>query len=314
MVDNPTLSAIVISQDDEDYIERAVGAVVGQECPFPFEVIVVCSGRDRTVDIVRTTFPDVRLVVLDEPALPGVARNAGLRLARGEYVTFPGSHVVLNQGALAARVAAHERGYEMVTGSIRNGTDTPAGWASYFLDHSHSLPGRPDGALDVPPASASYRREQLQAVGGFPEDMRAGEDTVVNRKLFFAGRSVYRTADVVFTHHSPCRDVRTLVRHHFERGQAMGRIILDDAALADPPGISRRELRYWLVGAVPRRVAETSRNVDRWGAEFKARYRHVYPLVVLAAVAAWAGLWYELVIRRRSRTGRSAGRRRRSRR
>ena len=300
----------MISRDDEDRIERSVRAVVEQECPEPFEVIVVTSGRDRTAEIVRTTFPEVRLVVLAEPALPGVARNAGLRIARGDYVTFPGSHVVLAPGSLAARLRAHGLGYDMVTGAILNGTDTPAGWASYFLDHSHSLPGRPAGPLDVPPASASYRRADLLAVGGFPEDMRAGEDTAVNQKLFASGRSAYRTPEVVFTHHSPCRDLRTLVRHHFERGRAMGHIIRDDA----PSGLSWHELRYWLAGAVPRRVTETTRNVDRWGAECKHRYRRVYPFVVLAAVAAWVGLWWELLTRRRSRTGRSEGRRRRSRR
>jgi hypothetical protein len=60
------------------------------------------------------------------------------------------------------------------------------------------------------------------------------------------------------------------------------------------------------VGVVPRRVGETTRNVERWGPEFKTRYRRVRPLVVMAVVAAWVGLWFELVRswlrRRRPRT------------
>ena len=317
MPDNPALSAIVISRDDEDRIERSVRAVLDQECPETFEVIVVTSGRDRTAEIVRDTFPEVRLIVLDQPALPGVARNAGLRIARGDYVTFPGSHVVVPPGVLAARLDAHQQGYDMVTGAIRNGTETPAGWASYFLDHSHSLPHRPPGPADAPPAHCSYRRQPLLAVGGFPEDMRAGEDTVVNRKLFSRGCSAYRLDTVVMTHNSPCRDARTLVRHHFQRGRAMGRIILDEAESAETPGLTARALLYWLFAVVPRRVSETSRNVNRWGADLAPKYRRVYALVVLGATAAWAGLWYELLpglIRRRSRTERSARRRRRSRR
>jgi glycosyltransferase involved in cell wall biosynthesis len=307
VVDNPELSVVVISQDDEDCIEQSVQAVVDQVCPFAFEVIVVNSGRDRTAEIVRTTFPDVHLVVLDEPALPGVARNAGVRVARGEYVSFPGSHVVLQPGSLAARVRAHRLGYDMVTGTWLNGTDTPAGWASYFLDHSHSLPGLPSGPLDVPPGSASYRRDLLVDLGGFPEDMRAGEDTVVNQALFGEGRSAYRAADVVMFHRSPCHDVRTLVRHHFKRGQAMGRIIAADAAAADPPGLTWRDVRYWLLGAVPRRVQQISRNVKSWGGDLRPQYRRVYPLVVLGALSAWAGMWRELLRspsrRRRPRTG-----------
>jgi glycosyltransferase involved in cell wall biosynthesis len=314
VVDNPVLSVIVISQDDEDRIESSVRAVVHQQCPVPFEVIVVNSGRDRTAEIVRARFPDVQLIVLGEPALPGVARNACLRVARGEYVTYPGSHVTLRPGALAARVAAHRLGHDLVAGTWLNGTETPAGWASYFLDHSRQLAGRPSGPLDVPPASASYRRELLVALGGFPEDMRAGEDTVVNNALFAQGHTAYRVAEAAMYHHSPCRNWRILVRHHFKRGQGMGRITVADAEAADPPGLTYRELRYWLLGAVPRRVGAITRDVERWGADLRPQYRRVYPLVVLGALAAWAGLWWELVTRRRSRTARSAGRRRRSRR
>jgi glycosyltransferase involved in cell wall biosynthesis len=294
VVDNLTLSVVVISQDDQDCIERSVRAVVDQECPFPFEVIVVNSGQDRTAEIVRTRFPDVQLVVLDQPALPGGARNAGLRVATGKYVSFPGSHVVLEPGSLAAPVRAW-----------LNGTETPAGWASYVLDHSYSLPGRPSMPLAGPPGAALYRRRLLVDLGGFPEDMRAGEDTVVNQALFAQGHTAYRAADVTMFHLSPCRDVRTLVRHHFKRGQAMGRIIVADAARADPPGLTYRDVRYWLVGAVPRRVGQTSRNVKRWGADMRSEYRRVYPLVVLAALSAWTGMWVELLRskRRRPRTG-----------
>ena len=146
-LDAPVLSAIVISRNDEERIERALGAVVGQEVPEPFEVICVVSGTDRTAAIVRERFPAVHLVELAGAVLPGAARNAGVRVARGDFVSFPGSHTELPPGSLAARLRAHQEGHAMVTGSMRNGTFTRAGWAAYFLDHSTSLPGRPSGAL-----------------------------------------------------------------------------------------------------------------------------------------------------------------------
>ncbi|MDP9296746.1 MAG: LCP family protein, partial [Actinomycetota bacterium] len=292
-LEGPVLSAIVIARDDEDRIERVVRSVVEQRCEEPFEVIVVTSGSDRTGAIVHERFPDVTLVELPHPALPGEARNAGLSVARGDYVSFPGSHVLLPQGSLAARIRAHELGYPMITGSTLNGNRTPSGWASYFLDHSTVLPGRPSGELSTPPPHCSYDRQFLLEVGGFPEDMRAGEDTAVNLELCRRGYRPYRAQEVTLVHNSPCSDPLKLVRHHFSRGRALGRIMLAGRR----PGarvLDRERVRRILLGYLPIRLRATSSNVKRWGGDLREAYRLVYPLVAAGAAAAWAGTLFEL--------------------
>ena len=139
-------------------------------------------------DSCAETFPQVRAVQLPARALPGEARNAGLWMAGGEYVSFPGSHVRLLPGSLQARLRAHDDGWDLVAGAVVNGNDTPAGWASYFLDHAAKTPSRPAGEWKGVPGSASYVRRDVRAVGGFPEDVRTAEDTIVNKQLYAQGK------------------------------------------------------------------------------------------------------------------------------
>lgn len=290
----PVLSAIVISRNDEATIEKTIRSIVTQNVNAPVEVIVVNSGTDRTANVVRERFPGVRVIKLEKPALPGEARNAGVLAARGEYVSFPGSHTELPPGSLAARIQAHRLGYAMITGSILNGTRTSSGWASYFLDHSDALPSRPSGELSKPPMHCSYNRKILLGSGLFPEDMRAGEDTVVNTRLWREGHRAYRANQVTLIHRSPCRNPWLLSKHHFIRGRAWGRIISER-------GYSCSLLIYYL----PQRLRRTKLNVAKWGGEFTEEYRRVRTLCALGATSAWLGTCYEYAIRLFSRAFRA---------
>lgn len=288
----PLLSAVVISRDDEQIIERSVRSVVEQECDFDFEVIVVTSGRDRTAAIVREAFPAVRVVELARPALPGEARNAGLRFARGRYVSFPGSHVVLPPGSLATRVRAHEQGHPMVSGTGLNGTRTWAGWAAYFLDHSDGLPARASGEVSGPPTRCSYRRRLLEEVGGFPEGIRSGEDTIVNRRLWALGHRAYRVRELRFVHRSPCTTPARLLRHWFGRGRGMARTL--QAEHRDRGWVlARWALRYQ--GPALRHPLHVTREVARTGGRLRPLYWAAVPLVLAANTASWLGTWYELL-------------------
>jgi glycosyltransferase involved in cell wall biosynthesis len=287
-LEGPALSVIVIAREDTDRIEAAVEAVLAQDCPEPFEVIVVVSGAPSTAALVRARFPQVQLVELAQPVLPGAARNAGLRVARGEFVSFPGSHVQIAPGSLAARLSAHRAGAAMVTGSLANGTDTPAGWASYFIDHADALPGRPSGELSSAPVRCSYMRHHLEQLGGFPDDLRAGEDTVVNQELFRRGYRARRIQEIVLVHRSRCETVPRLVRHHFQRGRALGKILRAEA-------VPRHQRAKHAARYVPVRLRYIEAGVGLWGGELEPRYREVRRLVQAGVIAAWAGYVCELL-------------------
>jgi glycosyltransferase involved in cell wall biosynthesis len=285
----PTLSVIVISQNDIGRIKEVMEALVQQTLEQSFEVILVNSGNDGTAGFVKERYPEVRVIHLPEPALPGKARNAGLQIATGDYVTFPGSHIVLPPNSLQHRVDAQEKGYAMVTGVVLNGTRSWAGWASYFLDHWIALTGRPTTQLESAPSRASYMMGPLKAIGGFPEDRRVGEDTVVNNRLFALGHKAYFSSNIRDIHKSPCVNPIILVRHHYQRGRGFGRI------LWEYPGPQKnRKFRFrkigWLMTKYPlKRVFSMAKGVVRWGKPIWGYFVLSFPLILVGTMSAALG-------------------------
>ena len=292
--ETPVLSAIVIAQNNEATIVETMRSVVEQGVSEPFEVILVSSGSDRTATLVRERFPSVRVVELPRPVLPGAARNAGLAVARGLYVSFPGSHVSLPPGSLEARLRAHRQGYAMVTGTTLNGNSTPWGWAAYFLDQHESLPGLPSMELSAAPIHCSYARLPLIEVGGFPEDVRNGEDTSVNRALRARGYVAWREGTIQLIHRSPSRTAWHFLRHQFRRGRGWGTLILRDR-YRDQPVLADREAIGRLLSMLPNRLARIDRQIRRHGGSLAIEYANVRPLVALGAAAGALGMWAELL-------------------
>jgi glycosyltransferase involved in cell wall biosynthesis len=293
--DGPEISVIVIAQDDAQEIDEVMGAVFAQRCSAPFEVIVVTSGSDGTASIVRERYPNAKLIELDHPVYPGAARNVALRVARGRFITCADSHIVLEPGALEVQLAAHRRGYALVTGAAENGTFTASGWASYFLDHYATLPGGPAGQLGSPPVRCAFPAGAIDALGGFREDMRAASDTVMIGELYERGYSAWLDPATVMVHRSRCRTVGKLLPHHFARGRGMGRILVDralESGRLPPPRFGR-----FVMLNVPARLRHVTRRAWSLGPKTRRTYLRVSPLVAAGAVSWWLGAIAEVVQR-----------------
>jgi glycosyltransferase involved in cell wall biosynthesis len=283
------VTAVVIAVDDIDVIDRSITALLSQEVDEPFEVILVGSGTDGTVEHVRSQYPSVRCVQLPERVLPGGARNMGLWMARGAVITFPGSHVWLAPGSLQARLDAHDDGWDMTTCAVLNGNETKAGWASYFLDHASQLPTRQSGEFTGAPGHAAYLTEDVLRIGGFPEDMRAGEDTVVNQRLYHEGKKTYFTSEAAFYHASPSTTLRQLVWHHYKRGVGLGKIIRGHRQGRMGVRTLGRTLRL-----PTRRLSAMKRGMAYATPDVRRTYRSVWPLVAAGVLASATGTWNEL--------------------
>ena len=96
-------ACVVVTYDALPWIERCLASVEG------LETIVVDNGsRDGTVDLVRGTFPDVRVVESENRGLCA-GWNTGIGTTSAEQVLLLNADAWLLDGALEALVAAADR-------------------------------------------------------------------------------------------------------------------------------------------------------------------------------------------------------------
>jgi glycosyltransferase involved in cell wall biosynthesis len=187
----PRVSIVIPVRNGRDYIFEALDSVLGQSFA-DFEVIVVDDGS-TDMDYTRLTDIDPRVRSFGTGGI-GVsgARNAGLRAACGELLTFLDADDVWCPGKLQAQVAYLDRHPEvgMVFGLFlpwradAQGRFPPS--SDLTRDCSQLTAASPErsgwlyarllGGLLVGMNTAMIRRSVYEQIGGFRDDLHLGED------------------------------------------------------------------------------------------------------------------------------------------
>lgn len=196
---NPRVSVIVPTYNRADLLPATLQSVLGQAFA-DLELLLVDDGStDGTEQVVRG-IADGRLVYLPQPhsGLPAVARNAGLRRARGAYIAFLDSDDLWLPDKLAVQVEymdAHpELGLTFANAIMFGGDPEAAKEHQLFLNRPPSHPTHSAGAAGLPSVECSFeelygwpiipsltvmiRAAVVSVVGFFDEDprLKANED------------------------------------------------------------------------------------------------------------------------------------------
>lgn len=161
-------SVVVATYQRRDRALRLMRALAAQQGAEGFEVVVVDDGSaDGTVDAIRREAPSLpfalRVVPLDTNGGPARARNRGWQASRGSIVAFTDDDCIPSPGWLAALVAGLD-GADVIAGrtSAPPGAYDQRGPWSYWIDDDGQ-----GGHFST--CNVAYRREVLDAVGGFDE-------------------------------------------------------------------------------------------------------------------------------------------------
>ena len=126
MEKRPEVSVIVPVYQVESYLERAVESLLAQTLE-ELEIILVDDGSTdqspRICDEYARRFPEKVRVLHQENRGLGLARNAGLDLARGEYVAFVDSFP-MNAAGKILKYKMREQAVEMLNLQADNAIET----------------------------------------------------------------------------------------------------------------------------------------------------------------------------------------------
>ncbi|MCG8604526.1 glycosyltransferase, partial [bacterium] len=130
------VSVIIASYNSQRTILKALSALALQRTGNNYEIIVVDSSNDGTPEVVKRSFPEVRLIRLPRQTYPGSGRNLGVKHARGRYVAFTDADCVPEPDWIDNIVKTFtEVNADAVGGCLINGypNSLPA-WVSHLIE------------------------------------------------------------------------------------------------------------------------------------------------------------------------------------
>lgn len=187
----PFVSVVVVVLNMESTIHGCLSSLKSLSYPKEkYEIIVVDGGStDKTPTICREF--GLRYVI-EKKRGRGLARNIGIKNAKGEIVAFIDADCMACRDWLSLHVASHsDSTIGAVTGAVVNpylsSSSKPAILLHYenFAEFDASLGKR--YTYHAPTCNTSFRKCVLETVGFFDENLDAYEDFVLSKKITSAG-------------------------------------------------------------------------------------------------------------------------------
>lgn len=224
-VSKPRASVIIPAFQARHHIDAALDSLKRQSCVGAFETIVVASGDDGCAEHVRSCYPAVRVIRSSARLWPGLARNVGVRAARGDVIAFMPADGEVTREWLEQRMRHHDHGADLVGGSILNGAPRhPVAYAEYLLEYSALMPIERLLKEQQIPHAVSFKRAVFDLVGYYPENVETGEDTLLNQRCVKRGLRINYVPGAGLIHRGN-RSLVGMCRHAYAHGRGLAQCV-----------------------------------------------------------------------------------------
>lgn len=195
----PFVSIVVVTKNEERYIEECIESLIRLEYPKEKYEIIVVDGNstDKTHEIVKK-YP-VKLIIDTEGGLAN-SRNIGIKNAKGDYIASTDADCVVKENWLKILVNNIQEAPDDVVAvggpnSIFENDPPFAKLVGYVQETFFASGGAPQSykinknryVFGIPNCNVLYKRNKLIEVGGFDSSLDMGEDAEINYRFTKGG-------------------------------------------------------------------------------------------------------------------------------
>ncbi|VFQ46479.1 glycosyltransferase [Desulfoluna butyratoxydans] len=244
----PNIGVVIIGINVSRYIDGCIRSVLS--CDYPaekLEIIYVDGGSDDGSPELAETFEAVKVIRLDHPhPTPGRGRNAGWRASSAPLIQFMDADTTLEPGWFRAALPHLKDRTPCVCGFRRE--RHPKRNRYHLLTEMEW--GYEEGPCRYFGGEVLLYRYALEETGGFDEELVAGEDPELSRRIRKTGWEILRLAAPMSTHDINMSTFGQYLRRAYRSGHAYAEIGLKFAASSDPLWL-RELLRISVRGGLP---------------------------------------------------------------
>jgi glycosyltransferase involved in cell wall biosynthesis len=197
LVESYLFSVIVPAYNEEQFIKNCLTSLVNQDYPKDcYEIIVVNNNsKDDTQNIVRTSFPQIKIVQEKKQGLV-YARQKGIAEAKGDIIAFIDADSVAQKNWLSQMAKAYLKDNRVV-GVGQNIDFQPKG---FFLAFYESVANKGRTVLKILPGTHfSIKKSDYLQCGGFSSRVDFCEDIYLTKKLKKVGKVIIQDKGLVST-------------------------------------------------------------------------------------------------------------------
>jgi len=217
-----SLSAIVVSFNNEEQLGRCLSTLYGQAVDTESELIVVRAGEPSSA--LKHSYPQIKWIQAPAGTTVPMMRTLAIQAALGDIVALTEDDCVVAPDYCAALKTAHHIQCDAIGGAVQPGSfDKALDWGVFFCEYGRFMPPLTGDVKALPGNNLSYKKHVLIELLEKGDIADGFYEAFVNSGLSGAGRQLKADSTILVRNENRwhMQNVTSIPFHHGRSFAAM---------------------------------------------------------------------------------------------